>query len=146
VLEQQRENGEPETRLELATPTLASLRWQLVTIAILGTRFRPELDDIHADSFQYVEDLIFVNLMLMAVTSFRPVSRHLSPAPWWRPHSTGIYLLGGLFSVNFLYFTLTETNTTYLVIMSAFVLLGFPALRRTITSNISLTTLMAIAG
>jgi methionine sulfoxide reductase heme-binding subunit len=95
--------------------------WQLVTIVFLGTHFRAELEDIHSDSFQYVEDLIFVTLVLMTVTSFRPVSRHMRLATWRRLHSTGIYLLGGLFTVNFLYFTVTATDATYLAIMSAFV-------------------------
>jgi methionine sulfoxide reductase heme-binding subunit len=96
--------------------------WQLVTILILSTRFRPELEDIHSESFQYVEDLIFVVLVLMTVTSFRPVSRHLRPATWRRLHSTGIYLLGGLFTVNFLDAAVNATDTTYLVIISAFAL------------------------
>jgi len=96
--------------------------WQLVTIVILSRHFRPELEDIHSESFQYVEDLIFVVLVLMTVTSFRPVSRHMRPATWRRLHSTGIYLLGGLFTVNFLYAAVNATDTTYLVIIAAFAL------------------------
>ena len=96
--------------------------WQLVTIVFLGTHFRAELADIHSDSFQYIEDLIFVVLVLMSVTSFHPVSRHMRPATWRRLHSTGIYLLGGLFTVNFLYATVNATDATYLVISSAFAL------------------------
>ena len=96
--------------------------WQLVTILFLGTHFPAELEDIHSDSFQYVEDLIFVTLVLMTVTSFRPVSRHMRLSTWRRLHSTGIYLLAGLFTVNFLYAAVTATDATYLAIISAFVL------------------------
>jgi len=96
--------------------------WQLATIVYLGTHFHAELADIHSDSFQYVEDLIFVMLILMSVTSFRPVNRHMRPTTWRRLHSTGIYLLGGLFTVNFLYSTVNATDITYLAITSAFAL------------------------
>ena len=95
---------------------------QLLPIAILALRFHPALADIHAASEQYGEDLIYLALVLMTVTSFRATNRFLSPTNWRRLHSAGIYLLGGLYGVSYVYFALNEPDITYVLLCIAFVL------------------------
>ena len=95
---------------------------QLLPIATLALRFRTELADIHSDSSQFGEDLIYLTLVLMTVTSFRITNRYLSTAAWRRLHSAGIYLLGGLYGVSYVYFALNEPTVTYVLLGIAFVL------------------------
>ncbi len=95
---------------------------QLAPIATLALRFHPALADIHAASEQYGEDLIYLTLVLMTVTSFRVTNRYISPTTWRRLHSAGIYLLGGLYGVTYVYFALNEPNITYILLCVAFLL------------------------
>jgi hypothetical protein len=66
--------------------------------------------------------LIYLTLVLMTATSFRATNRHLSPTTWRRLHSAGIYLLGGLYGVTYVYFALNEPSVTYALLGVAFVL------------------------
>jgi sulfoxide reductase heme-binding subunit YedZ len=95
---------------------------QLVPISTLALRFPPALSDIHSASSQFGEDVIYLTLVLMTVTSFRAASRYLSLATWRRLHSAGIYLLGGLYGVSYVYFALYDTTVTYVIFGVAFVL------------------------
>lgn len=94
---------------------------QIAPIVTLALRFRPSLADIHAESSQYGEDLIYLTLVLMSVTSFQVTTRYLSLRTWRRLHSTGIYLLGGLYGANYLYFALNEPSIIYSLLCLAFV-------------------------
>lgn len=93
---------------------------QLGPIAILALWFRPALADIHTASEQFGEDLIYLTLVLMTVTSFRVTNRYLSTTTWRRLHSAGIYLLGGLYFVSYVYFALNEPSMTYVLLGLAF--------------------------
>lgn len=95
---------------------------QLVPITTLALRFPPALGDIHSASSQFGEDVIYLTLVLMTVTSFRATSRYLSLATWRRLHSAGIYLLGGLYGVSYVYSALYDTTVTYVLFGVAFVL------------------------
>lgn len=95
---------------------------QLAPMTTLALRFRPDLADIHSSSSQFGEDVIYLTLVLMTVTSFRAVSRYLSLKTWQRLHSAGIYLLGGLYGVSYVYFALNEPTVTYVFFGVAFVL------------------------
>jgi methionine sulfoxide reductase heme-binding subunit len=95
---------------------------QLAPITTLALRFRPALADIHSESSQFGEDVIYLTLVLMTVTSFRAVSRYLSPTTWRRLHSAGIYLLGGLYGVSYVYFALNKPTVTYVLLGVAFTL------------------------
>lgn len=94
---------------------------QLIPIATLALRFRPDLADIHSSSSQFGEDVIYLTLTLMTVTSFRVTNRYLSLKTWRRLHSAGIYLLGGLYGVSYVYFALNEPSVTYVLLGLAFV-------------------------
>jgi sulfoxide reductase heme-binding subunit YedZ len=94
---------------------------QLVPIVTLALRFQPALADIHSASSQFGEDCIYLTLVLMTITSFRVTNRHLSRTTWRRLHSSGMYLLAGLYSVTYVFFALYETNSTYVVYGAAFV-------------------------
>jgi hypothetical protein len=94
---------------------------QLLPIVTLGLRFQPALADIHSASSQFGEDCIYLTLVLMTVTSFRTTNRHMSRTTWRRLHSTGIYLLAGLYTVTYVFFALYETDATYVVLGTAFV-------------------------
>jgi hypothetical protein len=96
--------------------------FQLAPIATLALRFPPALAAVHSESSQYGEDLIFLTLTLMTVTSFRFGSRHLSGKAWRRLHASGMYLLAGLYAVSYVYFALHATDLTYVVLALAFVL------------------------
>lgn len=95
---------------------------QLAPIAVLALRFRPALADIHSESSQFGEDVIYLTLVLMTVTSFRATNRYLSLRAWRRLHSAGIYLLGGLYGVSYVYFALNTPTVTYVLFGIAFVL------------------------
>ena len=95
---------------------------QLLPIVTLALRFQPALADIHSASSQFGEDCIYLTLVLMSVTSFRATSRHLSRKAWRRLHSSGIYLLAGLYGVTYVYAALYETDATYVVLATAFVI------------------------
>ncbi len=93
---------------------------QLLPIATLALRFQPALADIHSASSQFGEDCIYLTLVLMSVTSFRATSRHLSRKTWRRLHSSGMYLLAGLYGVTYVYSALYETDAMYVVLGTAF--------------------------
>ena len=95
---------------------------QLPPIVTLALRFQPTLADIHSASSQFGEDCIYLTMVLMAVTSFRAASRHLSRTMWRRLHASGIYLLAGLYGVSYVYFALYETTATYIVLGTAFLI------------------------
>jgi hypothetical protein len=95
---------------------------QLAPIVTLALRFRPALADIHSESSQFGEDVIYLTLVLMTVTSFRATSRYLSRTTWRRLHSAGIYLLGGLYGLAYVYFALNKPTITYVLLGLAFVL------------------------
>jgi sulfoxide reductase heme-binding subunit YedZ len=95
---------------------------QLLPIVTLALRFRPALADIHSASSQFGEDCIYLTLVLMSVTSFRATSKHLSRKTWRRLHSSGMYLLAGLYGVTYVYSALYETDVTYVVLGAAFVI------------------------
>lgn len=95
---------------------------QLAPITILALRFQPALADIHSASSQFGEDAIYLTLVLMTVTSFQFTSRYLSLTAWRRLHSAGIYLLGGLYGVSYVFFALNEPTVTYVLFGVAFVL------------------------
>jgi sulfoxide reductase heme-binding subunit YedZ len=95
---------------------------QIPPIVTLALRFRPSLADIHSASSQFGEDFIYLTLVLMTVTSFRTANRHLSLTAWRRLHSSGIYLLAGLYTVSYVYDALYATNPTYVVFGTAFVI------------------------
>ena len=94
---------------------------QLAPIATLALRFPTDLADIHSSSSQFGEDTIYLTLVLMTVTSFRVASRHISNVTWRRLHSAGIYLLGGLYGVSYVYFALNEPTFIYVLFGIAFV-------------------------
>jgi methionine sulfoxide reductase heme-binding subunit len=93
---------------------------QLGPIATLALRFQPALADIHSASEQFGEDVIYLTLVLMTLTSFRATNRYLRPTTWRRLHSAGIYLLGGLYTVAYVYFARNEPNITYVILCAAF--------------------------
>jgi hypothetical protein len=95
---------------------------QLVPITTLALRFQPALGDIHSASSQFGEDVIYLTLVMMTVTSFRATSRYLSLTTWRRLHSAGIYLLAGLYGVTYVFAALYETTVTYVLFGVAFVL------------------------
>jgi hypothetical protein len=95
---------------------------QLLPIVALALRFPPALADIHSASSQFGEDCIYLTLVLMTVTSFRATNRHMSRTTWHRLHSSGMYLLAGLYSVTYVYFALYETDATYVVLGTAFLI------------------------
>jgi sulfoxide reductase heme-binding subunit YedZ len=95
---------------------------QIPPIVTLALRFQPSLADIHSASSQFGEDCIYLTLVLMTVTSFRATKRHLSRTMWRRLHASGIYLLAGLYGVSYVYAALYETNSTYVVLGAAFVI------------------------
>lgn len=94
---------------------------QLLPIATLALRFKPDLADIHSSSSQFGEDVIYLTLTLMTVTSFRATNRYLSLTAWRRLHSAGIYLLGGLYGVSYVYAALNDPSVTYVLFGIAFV-------------------------
>jgi sulfoxide reductase heme-binding subunit YedZ len=95
---------------------------QLLPIVTLALRFQPALADIHSASSQFGEDCIYLTLVLMTVTSFRATNRHMSRTTWRRLHSSGIYLLAGLYGVTYVFSALYETDATYVVLGTAFVI------------------------
>jgi len=95
--------------------------WQLATIVLLGRRYPEALALIHANPFQYLEDVIFTMIAVMTLTSFGAVNRHISAAAWRRIHKTGIYLLGGLFTVSYVVAAIYVLDVKYVVIAVAFV-------------------------
>jgi methionine sulfoxide reductase heme-binding subunit len=95
---------------------------QLIPITTLALRFQPALADIHSESSQFGEDVIYLTLVLMTLTSFRATKRHLSTTTWRRLHSAGIYLLGGLYGVSYVYFALNQPTLTHVLFGVAFVL------------------------
>jgi hypothetical protein len=95
--------------------------WQLATIVLLGRKYPAALASIHANPFQYLEDVIFTMIAAMTVTSFGAVNRHISAATWRRIHKTGIYLLGGLFTVSYVIATIYIPDVKYVVLAAAFV-------------------------
>ena len=58
--------------------------WQVATIVLLGRRYPDTLASIHANPFQYLEDVIFAMIAVMTLTSFGAVNRHISAATWRR--------------------------------------------------------------
>ena len=93
---------------------------QIAPIATLALRFPSTLADVHSASSQFGEDCIFVLVLLMTVTSFRATNRYLSRAAWQRLHSTGMYLLAGLYSVAYVYDAIYTPSTTNVPIAVAF--------------------------
>jgi len=94
--------------------------WQLASILSFAWRFPTELVQFHDNAFQFVEDSIFIAIIVMSATSFRVVNRHMSAVAWRRVHKTGLYLLAGLLTANNFFYSVHRSDPAYLVITGAF--------------------------
>ena len=63
-------------------------------------------------------------IALMTLTSLGGVNRHISAAAWRRIRKTGIYLLGGLFTVSYVVAAIYVLDAKYVVFAAAFVAPG----------------------